>query len=154
MDGTARDRRPLIAIGATIALVAVVAVVLAAGAGSSGETPAAPARCVEAWNADPDAVAYGIHNYGTHGYERVQVTMLTEKGEDPGDGEDSVCAVIFGALELDSEPVAAGQVLVEGIWQPLALQQGVDITRVAELQTIAYGDANSSLDGQGELVPN
>ena len=80
--------------------------------------------------------------------------MLTEKGEDPAAGEDGVCAVIFGALQLDTEPVAAGEVLVDRIWRPLALQQGVDINRVAELQTIAYGESNASLNTEGRLVPN
>ena len=154
MDRARPDRRLLIAIGATVALVAMVAVVLATGGDSSGEAAAPPKRCVDAWNDDPDALAYGIHNYGSHGYERVQVTTLSAQGEEPPAGEEGVCAVIFGALELDSEPVAAGQVVVDGRWQPLALQQGVDINRVAELQTIAYGEPNSSLDTDGMLVPN
>ncbi len=151
--GPGRDRRVVIAVGGTIALAAVVAVIVLTGGSGDEASTAAPAQCIEAWNADPEALAYGQHNYGTHGYDRVQVTRLTEAAEVPAEGEEGLCAVIFGALELDTEPVAAGEMRIDGAWQPISLRPGVELTRVAELQAIAVGEANSSLSGEGRLVP-
>lgn len=143
----------MIAIGGAGALALTVAIVLLTGGGEASESAAkAPSRCVQAWNDDREALAYGVHNFGTHGYQRVRVTMLSETGEEPAAGRPGVCAVLFGALELDSEPVAAGQLLLEGVWQPLSLVPGTDINRIAELQTIAYGNPNASLSGEGALV--
>jgi len=151
----ARDPRLAIVLAATIVLVAIVAVVVLSGGGSDGEASvAAPAQCIKAWNADRDAIAYGQHNYGSHGYERVQVTRLNEDAEEPAAGEEGLCVAIFGALELDTEPVAAGQIREGGVWEPISLRPGVELTRVAELQAIAAGQPNSSLTGEGRLVAN
>ena len=151
-ERSGRDPRLAIAIGGAVALAAIiVVVVLGGGSGSDDAAATAPDRCIDKWNGDPEAVAFGQHNYGSHGYERVQVTRLTEDAEEPGAGEDGVCAVIFGALQLDTEPVAAGQLLVDAVWRPISLQPEVDLTRVAELQTIAEGQPNSSLSGEGLL---
>lgn len=152
-DPSRRDPRLAIAVGGAVALAAIVAVVALSG-GSSGDEAAAapPERCMEGWNADPEARAFGQHNYGSHGYERVQVTRLTEQADELPAGEEGVCAVVFGALQLDTEPFAAGQLLIEGVWRPIALQPEVDLNRVAELQTIAEGQPNASLTGEGVLV--
>jgi hypothetical protein len=148
-----RDPRLWIIAGALIALVAVVVVAALAGSGGDeGAQAAAPPECIQAWNTDPDAIAYGRHNYGSHGYDDVQVTMLTPQATEPAEGERSVCAVVFGALQLDSEAVAAGQLLLGRAWEPIALQDGVELTRVGELQQVAAGRSNASLDGGGKLA--
>ena len=152
-DTGGRDRRVAIALGGTIALAAVVVAVVLTGGSGDEASAAIPSECVEAWNADPQALAYGQHNYGSHGYDRVQVTRLTEEAETPTGDDQGLCTVIFGALELDTEPIAAGEVRVEGAWQPISLRPGVELTRVAELQAIAVGEANSSLTGEGRLQP-
>jgi hypothetical protein len=136
-----------------VVLGGVVVVAALAGGGEGGDAQAAaPSECIQAWNTDPDAIAYGRHNFGSHGYDDVQVTMLTPKATEPAEGERGVCAVIFGALQLDSEAAAAGQLLLGNAWEPIALQNGVELTRVGELQQVAAGRANASLDGGGELI--
>lgn len=144
-------RLPIIAVASLILVIAVV-VALLGGRDDSSASLAAPERCLDAWNAAPDALAYGRHNFGSHGYERVEVAMLTEQAEEPAAEAKGVCAVIFGATQLDSEPIAAGQLLVDGIWVPIAQQPDVEINYVAELQAVAYGTANASLTGAGRLV--
>ena len=150
--GRRRDPRLLIALAGAAALAAIVAAVALTGGSGDDASAAAPAHCLERWNDDPEARAFGRHNYGAHGYERVQVTELTEEAEPPTGGADGLCAVIFGALELDTEPVAAGQLLLDGVWEPISLRPAVELTRVAELQAIAAGQPNASLTGEGVLV--
>ncbi|MGH2954758.1 MAG: hypothetical protein ACRDK9_12240, partial [Solirubrobacterales bacterium] len=99
-----RDPRVLIAAAGTLALVLVVGGVLLLG-GGSGEAAPPPAECIEAWNADGSAVAYGVHNFGAHSYTDAQVGRLTAAA-DPA-GEDGLCAVTFPSLSLDQEPIAA-----------------------------------------------
>lgn len=60
--------------------------------------------------------------------------------------------MIFGAVELDQEPIAAGQLLRAGTWTPFSLLAGVELDRVAELQPAAVDGANASIDVQGELA--
>jgi hypothetical protein len=60
--------------------------------------------------------------------------------------------VVFGAVELDSEPTAAGQLLRGGTWTPFSLLAGVELPRVAELQAAAIEEANASIDEQGRLA--
>ena len=105
--------RILIAAGAAVVLAAIIAVVAVASGGDSDEraTVAAPARCIEAWNADQAARAYGRHNFSFHLYEGALVTFLSKTGEEVGEGEGGLCAVIFPSQALDPEPFAAGQVL-------------------------------------------
>jgi hypothetical protein len=144
----------VIIVGAGLALVVLVAVVALTGTGGGSDARAEvpPQRCLAAWNDDPDAVAFGLHNYGSHGYERVLVTELTEAATEPAEGEPALCAVVFGALTLDAEPFAAGQLLIDGRWTPIANQPEVELPRLAELQAIAAGDPNASLDAEGEIV--
>jgi hypothetical protein len=143
--------RIAIAIGAAAALVALVAIVAVAGGGDK-QTASAPPECVRAWNADPAAVAFGRHNYTSHGYQGALVTYLTEDAEDVDSAEHGLCAVIFPAQALDSEPVAAGEVLKGGTWTPISELQGVELTRVGELQVMAAGAPNTRLADTGELT--
>jgi hypothetical protein len=143
--------RIAIAIGAAAALVAIVAIVAVAGGGDE-QTASAPPECVRAWNADPAAVAFGRHNYTSHGYQGALVTYLTEDAEDVDSAEHGLCAVIFPAQALDSEPVAAGEVLKGGTWTPISELQGVELTRVGELQVMAAGAPNTRLADTGELT--
>ncbi len=146
--------RVLIAAGAAVVLAAIIAVVAVASGGDSDEraTVAAPAHCVEAWNADQAARAYGRHNFSFHLYEGALVTFLSKTGEEVGEGEGGLCAVIFPSQALDPEPFAAGQALKGRSWLPISAFPGIDLARLAELQVIAAGSPNTTLDVQGELA--
>ncbi len=87
--------RILIAVGAAVVLAAVIAVIAVASGGDSGEreTVAAPKECVDAWNRDQAARAYGRHNFSFHQYDGALVTFLTTTGEEVGSGEGGLCAV-------------------------------------------------------------
>ena len=143
--------RIAIAVGAAVLLVAIVAIVAVAGGGDE-QTAGAPAECVRAWNTDPAAVAFGRHNYTSHGYQGALVTYLSEDAEEVDSAEHGLCAVIFPAQALDSEPVAAGEVLKAGSWTPISELQGVELTRVGELQVTAAGAPNTRLADSGELA--
>ena len=151
----ARSERGRLAIagGAAAALVAIVVVVLVLGGGESEDERAAvplPGDCVSAWNADTEATAYGRHNFNFHRYEGALVTFLDADAQEVGDGAGD-CAVIFPSQVLDSEPIAAGQLLRGRTWRPLSSLAGIDLTRVAELQVSAAEAPNAALDGTGEL---
>jgi hypothetical protein len=149
------QRGRLLFAGAASALLAVivVAVLLLGGGESDAErTVTAPSQdCVEAWNNDPAATAYGRHNFNFHRYEGALVTFLDAAAEEVDEGEGD-CAVIFPAEVLDSEPIAAGQVLAGRKWKPISSLDGIDLTRVGELQVLAAQAPNAALDGTGELA--
>ena len=159
MDETEPDgarARILIAIGAAIVLGAVIAVIAVASGGGSDERAdvAAPNECLEAWNRDQAARAYGRHNFSFHLYDGALVTYLTPTGEEverPGGG--ALCAVIFPSKALDPEPFAAGQVLRKKLWFPISELEGMELSRLAELQVLAAGSPNTKLDVQGVLTP-
>lgn len=146
--------RILIAAGAAAALAAIIAVVAVVSGGDSDgrSTVAAPPRCVEAWNSDQAARAYGRHNFSFHLYEGALVTFLGETGQEVGEGEGGLCAVIFPSQALDPEPFAAGQALKGKFWFPISGLEGIQLSRVAELQVIAAGSPNTRLDVRGELT--
>jgi hypothetical protein len=155
-DGTGGARgRIAIAIGAGVVLAAVIVVIaVASGGGSDGrEVVAAPQRCVDAWNRDQAALAYGRHNFSFHLYEGALVTFLTQDGEEVDAGAGGLCAVIFPSEALDQEPPAAGQVLRGKLWVPIAELEGMELSRLAELQVLAAGSPNTTLDVQGTLAP-
>ena len=143
------------AVAAAAALGAVVMLVAVVGRGSDdpADVARAPAECVRAWNHEPDAVAFGVHNATAHGYSRVQVTHLTEDGSEPADPETGKCAVIFAATSLDPELGAAAQILVaKGQWLPLFNLPGIDSGRLAQLQSDAVELANADLQPDGTIV--
>lgn len=107
---------------------------------------------MRAWNTDPAAVAFGRHNYTSHGYQGALITYLSEDAEEVDSAQLGLCAVIFPAQALDPEPVAAGEVLKAGSWTPISELQGVELTRVGELQVTAAGAPNTRLADTGELA--
>ena len=147
--------RILIAAVAAVVLAAIIAIVAIASGGESEKSVvvAAPPRCVEAWNADEAARAYGRHNFSFHLYEGALVTFLSRGGDPVGDGEGGLCAVIFPSQALDPEPFAAGQVLDRDAWTPISSLAGIELDRVAELQVTAAEAPNTTLDAEGELTP-
>lgn len=148
-EGGSRARIAIaIAVGLT---AAVVAVALTSG-DEADQSAAAPERCVEAWNRDEAALAYGRHNFNFHFYEGALVTFLDRAGRELAAGEGGRCAVIFPSRSLDPEPFAAGQVLEGGGWTPISEMRGVDLARLAELQVLAAGSPNSALDAGGRLT--
>ena len=146
--------RILIAIGAGVVLATVIAVIAVASGGDSEERSevAAPQECVDSWNRDQAARAYGRHNFSFHLYEGALVTYLTGTGEEVGKGEGGLCAVIFPSKALDPEPFAAGQVLRGKLWFPISELEGMELARLAELQVLAAGSPNTGLDVQGVLA--
>ena len=147
--------RILIAAGAAVVLAAVIAVIaVASGGGSEGRGEVkAPQECVKAWNRDQAALAYGRHNFSFHQYDGALVTYLTRDGQEVGAGEGGLCAVIFPSRALDPEPFAAGQVLNKKLWFPISELEGMELARLAELQVLAAGSPNTTLDVQGVLTP-
>jgi hypothetical protein len=148
--------RILIAAGAAVALAAVIVVVAVASGGGDSEgrgEVAAPKSCVEAWNRDQAALAYGRHNFSFHQYDGALVTFLAKNGDEVGEGESGLCAVIFPSRALDPEPFAAGQVLRGTLWFPISELEGIELSRLAELQVLAAGSPNTTLDVQGVLAP-
>lgn len=134
-------------------IVAVLVVVLAgAGGGEDGGT-AADAECVERWNEDEAMVAFGLHQFNGHGYERVEVLRVTGDGE-PTDSENGICAVVFAARALDPEPGARAQVLVDDKWTGLESLGNVDEEEIAKLQADAFAGVNASISAEGSLVPS
>ncbi len=143
--------RLAIAAGASVLLVAIVVVVLALGGGGEERVAVPPEpECVSAWNDDTEATAYGRHNFNFHRYEGALVTFLDAAAQEVGVGEGD-CAVIFPSQVLDSEPVAAGQVLQGRVWKPLSSLPGIELTRVGELQVAAAEAPNALLDPTGQL---
>jgi hypothetical protein len=147
--------RLMIAIGAAIVLTVIVVVVaVGSGGGSDDREPvAAPAPCIKAWNEDAAARSYGRHNFSFHLYTGALVTYLSREGEEVGEGGGGLCAVIFPSEALDPEPFAAGQVHEKRLWFPISELEGVELTRVAELQAQAAEGPNTTLDRQGVLAP-
>ncbi|MGH2951542.1 MAG: hypothetical protein ACRDKX_05805 [Solirubrobacterales bacterium] len=146
-SGGKRDPRALVAVAGAALLGLGVAAVVLFGGGS--DRPAAPQDCIRAWNANPSAVAYGIHNFGAHSYTDARVGRLDASAQ--AAGEEGFCAVTFPSLSLDREPVAAGQLLQRGTWSPISNLDGVELTRVAELQAEAAGAPNAVLAPDGRL---
>jgi hypothetical protein len=147
-----RDRVRLLFAGAlAVGLVGVALIVLLASDGNAVE--AADARCLREWNSDQDAVGFGVHLYGGHGYDRVQVTRLAPDGGPLGSNERGFCVVVFAAGALDPELDAAAQFFDGRSWAPVsALELGTP-ERLGALQREALAGANAALQADGRLVP-
>lgn len=149
---SARGRLVIAGAAAALLVAIVVAVLALGGADAEERTAFAPSpACMRAWNEDQAATTYGRHNFNFHLYEGALVTFLDadarEVGEDEGD-----CAVVFPSRVLDSEPVAAGQILDGRRWKPISSIEGIELARVAELQVAAAEAPNAALDGTGQLA--
>lgn len=157
MERDPQSARARIALAVAAALVLgglVVAIGLARGGDDDAPVPGPDPFCVRSWNSDPAATAYGRHNFNSHRYEGALVTFLDLAANELAGGEGGHCAVVFPSRALDSEPFAAGQVLIGSQWQPISLLEGVSTVRVAELQArAAGGGVNASLAESGRLVP-
>jgi len=149
----AKGRIP-IAVGTAIALTVVIVVVAIASGpdDDAAAVAAAPPICVDAWNEDPAARAYGRHNFTFHLYEGALVEFLNADAQPVAQGQIGLCTVVFPARALDPEPFAAGQVLQGRRWTPISELPGVDLNRVAELQVTAANSPNTTLDERGELA--
>ena len=71
----------------------------------------------------------------------------TSLSSEPGGGE---CAVVFAAEQLDPEPVAAGQIQLDGEWVPLSSL--LEPAALAELQSAAVDGANATVTAEGDLI--
>ena len=150
-DGAPPQHPRLIAAGVlATGLLAAVAVVVVSGGGEDSNVEPELA-CLEAWNSDPAARTYGVHNFDSHGYQDVHVLRLDTDGQPASPGEGS-CAVVFASATLDPEPIAAAQVYSGDSWRPLSELPSVSAQRLGELQSDAVGDANATLDDAGALT--
>jgi hypothetical protein len=124
--------------------------VVISGSEGGGNGGAADPACIEAWNSDETAVGFGQHQFGGHGYERVQVLRVDATGV-PTEAEDGLCAVVFAATELDPEPGARAQVLLDGSWTGFESLEGVNDRAIGQLQSDAVAGTNASLSSEGVL---
>ncbi len=127
-------------------------VIVLRGSGEPREFEPAPAACIESWNADQTALAFGQHQSGSHGYYEVQVLTLSNDGAelaDPGT-EGASCAVVFAASALDAEPISAAQIEKRGAWVPLS--QLTDFNRLATLQSDAQTAYNAQIGPDGSIT--
>jgi hypothetical protein len=152
-EPASRARLAFAAGAAAVLVAAVVVIVLGGSDGDGSEPPPPPTACIEAWNSDKQAVAFGNHNSVSHAYLEVQVTRLTPRGTEPEAPDEGVCAVIFARTSLDPEPGAAAQVQrPNGSWIPLSVQPGVEQQALAKLQSEAVGLANANLETDGTIT--
>lgn len=154
MDEEAQESRSRLIVAAVLAVglaAAVVVVILASGGGGS-PAEAADTECIEDWNDDEAMVAFGLHQFSGHGYERVEVLRLTSEGK-PTDAEGGLCAVVFAARALDPEPGARAQVLLDGKWTGLESLGNIDDQEIAKLQADAFAGVNASLATDGRITP-
>jgi hypothetical protein len=142
--------RVLFAAAAGAVLAAVVAVVALAGGDSGPEEEPLELACVERWNADEAALAYGRHNFNFHDYEAARVIRLSVPAGARLGGEESPCSVVFPSETLDPEREAAGMAFLGGSWTALS-SVGFDDIRLAELQAEAAASPNAAIDRQGRL---
>jgi hypothetical protein len=132
-------------------VLALVLVVLLGGSDEERQFSAPPPGCIDAWNDDEAAVAFGQHQSGSHGYYEVQLLMLSGDGRTELTAGESggSCAVIFAATALDPEPVSAAQIEKRGAWIPLS--QLADFDRLADLQLEAQSAYNAQLTPEGTI---
>jgi hypothetical protein len=146
------DRSRLLLAGGLAAtlIAAVVLVTLLGGKEEPREFAKAPQQCIDHWNEDPAAIAFGQHQSGSHNYYEVEVLTLTGDGAQkapPGPGAS--CAVIFAASALDPEPISAAQIEKKGAWTPLSRFQ--EFNRLAELQAEAQTAYNAQITPEGTI---
>jgi hypothetical protein len=137
-------------LGAAL-LLAVVLVVALGGSDEEREFAAPPPGCIDSWNADETAVAFGQHQSGSHSYYEVQILTLSGDGtrEVTPSESGASCAVVFAATALDPEPVSAAQIEKNGAWIPLSRLQEFD--RLADLQLEAQSAYNAQITPEGTI---
>ena len=155
MDEGAQESRSRLIVAAVLAvgLVAAVLVVVLAGGGGGSDAEAADSECIDDWNDDEAMISYGLHQFNGHGYERVEVLRITQDAK-PTESESGICAVVFAAQNLDPEPGARAQVLVDDQWTGIESLGNVDEQEICRLQTDAFGRVNASLAADGRLSSN
>ena len=143
--------RLLLAGGLAAALVlAIVLVTVMGGSDEPREFAEAPQQCIDHWNEDPAAIAFGQHQSGSHNYYEVEVLTLSGDGKtEAAPGPGASCTVIFAASALDPEPISAAQIEKRGAWTPLSRFQ--DFDRLAELQAEAQTAYNAQVTPEGTL---
>lgn len=144
--------RLLLAAGLAGALaLGVVLITVLRGGDEPREFSAPPPGCIESWNEDESAVAFGQHQSGSHNYYEVEVLTLSNDGErkvEPG-APGASCAVVFAASALDPEPISAAQIEKRGAWIPLS--QLAEFDRLADLQAEAQTAYNAQVTPEGTL---
>jgi hypothetical protein len=135
--------------------------------GTDGETvsfkkggPPAPRTCVDRWNADQGALAFGRHAYlPGHNSRAGRVFSIDEPRRNLKNG----CVVVFAAAESDREYGTVGWFDTEAGsantgaqgegWRVISLLPGQTQEQLIALQRSAAEQANVALDESGAIAP-
>ena len=115
---------------------------------------AAPAECLESWNAETTSQTFGRHVYDTHDSRRVQVTTLGPVDPNPNVDEAGACAAIFAVPESDIEYGYVGLVETDLGWASMQELARDDPAAQNEIQADASAAANATLLPDGKLEGN
>jgi hypothetical protein len=151
-EGPSPRLRLIVAGALAVGTAVLVLAISLAGSGEDGPDQPAEVECVDDWNSNPQAVAFGSHLYGVHGYTDVQVMRLTRDGEPPAANQRGRCAMAFASGTPDPEPEAAAQVFDGTTWQAVSSLPNGTPERLAALQAEAVSDANATLGADGKIA--
>jgi hypothetical protein len=112
---------------------------------------AAPAECLESWNAESIPQRFGRHVYDRHESKQAQVAMLEPAGTDANVDRRGACAVIFAVPEYDREYGTVGLVLSDFGWASMEELALDDEAALKEIQATAAEAANATLFPDGKL---
>lgn len=132
----------------------VAAWLLSGCGGERDSVAAAPAECLESWNAESTSLTFGRHVYGTHESHRVQVAQLEPVDPNPNVDEDGACAAIFAVPESDSEYGLVGLVETNLGWASMEELAREDPSALDQIQADASAGANATLLPDGKLEPS
>jgi hypothetical protein len=152
-EGSSPRLRLIVAGALAVGTGALALALSLAGAGEDQPDQPAEAQCVDDWNSNPQAVAFGSHLYGGHGYTDVQVMRLGKDGEPPAANQRGRCAIAFASGTPDPEPEAAAQVFDGITWQAVSSLPRGTPERLAALQAEAVSGANATLGADGMIGP-
>jgi hypothetical protein len=134
-----------------LTVVALVATALA-GCGTDDEpVAAAPAECLESWNAESIPQRFGRHVYDRHNTQRAQVAVLEPADPDANVDRRGACAVIFAVPEFDREYGTVGLVLSDFGWASMEELALDDQAAQDAIQDAAAEEANATLFPDGKL---
>jgi hypothetical protein len=143
-------RRRQVALAA--ALLAPVGILLGCG-GEADPAAAAPADCLESWNAESASQTFGRHAYEEHGARRAQAAMIEPGARSPNVRSEETCAVVFPVPENDPEFGEVGLVVTRFGWASMGELDRGGSERLEQIQRDAGASANVTLFPDGRIEP-